>query len=540
MGDIETWLQAAIADAEKCRLPALKPLLEGLAQSTALLRAATFNPRADRSNGWPETTNAAAPPQPLAPRSGAVESGGAPGQRHDVGAIGAASERPLDPGSIETLGNQLRTGATSARALVEDCLRQIEAHDGSLNAFILVTADLARRQAADADAELAAGRDRGPLHGIPISLKDLIDVSGLPTTAASRVRSGHVAAHDAQVVTRLRDAGAVIVGKTNLHEFAFGTTNEDSAFGPARHPLDQSRSPGGSSGGSAISVATGMAVASIGTDTGGSIRIPAAACGLVGLKPTVGEVSTQGLVPLSCTLDHVGPLARTVSDAWSVCRVLCGRSALPPSLTPLAGLRLAVPRRYFCDVLEPDVRSCFDDGLGRLGRAEVRVDEVNVDHADWIAPVYLQIVLGEAAAYHATTLASMPERYTAPVRHRLEMARYALAEDYVRARAGRRVLRDEVDRALGHSHALVLPTIPIVAPHLGESSVTIDDSAHPIRNLMLRLTQLFNITGHPVVTLPCGTSREGLPIGLQLVGRLGHTATLLQTALGIERVLATI
>src|SRR5438552_6861764 len=220
--------------------------------------------------------------------------------------------------TIGELGRKLRAKEVRAVDVVEACLQRIHERNPGLNAFILVMGEEARRQAREADRELAAGRDRGPLHGVPISLKDIFDVRGVPTTAASRVRDGHVAARDAPAVAHLRQAGAVIVGKTNLHEFAFGTTNEDSAFGPARNPRDPSRSPGGSSGGSAASVAAGMALATIGTDTGGSIRIPAAACGVVGLKPSLGEVSTAGVVPLSRTLDHVGPLAQSVTDACLV------------------------------------------------------------------------------------------------------------------------------------------------------------------------------------------------------------------------------
>src|SRR5262249_44068387 len=231
---------------------------------------------------------------------------------------GERSARPIStmtPVTIEEFGRRLRAGATSAELVLDECLRQIETANEKLNAFILVTADEARRQAREMDRELAAGRDRGPLHGVPISIKDLLDVRGTPTTAASRVRDGHLAERDAPAVAQLRRCGAVILGKTNLHEFAFGTTNDESAFGPSRNPFDPTRSPGGSSGGSAASVAASMAIATIGTDTGGSIRIPAAACGLVGLKPTFGEVSTAGVVPLSRHLDHVGPLALTVRDA---------------------------------------------------------------------------------------------------------------------------------------------------------------------------------------------------------------------------------
>src|SRR5439155_26438616 len=280
----------------------------------------------------------------------------------------------------------------------------------------------------------AAGTDRGPLHGVPVSLKDLLDLAGTSTTAASRVRASHIADRDAAAVAYLRAAGAVFVGKTNLHEFAFGTTNEDSAYGPALNPHDTSRSPGGSSGGSAASIVAGMAIASVGTDTGGSIRIPAAACGTVGLKPTYDEISTDAVVPLSRTLDHVGPLARSVADAWLVYRAMLGDSRPRPiAAAPLSGLRLAVPRAYFCDVLDDEVRARFETAVDTLRAAGVRVRDATIQHANEIAPVYLHLVLADAAAYHATTLETMPELYTPAVRIRLEMGRYILAEDYVRA-----------------------------------------------------------------------------------------------------------
>ena len=482
---------------------------------------------------------------------------------------------PEDPDSltVESFGRKLRAGEVTARAITEECLHRIETDNSRLNAFIRVMADEARAQAAAADRELAAGIDRGPLHGVPISIKDLLDIRDVPTTAASRVRDGHIAERDAPAVAHLRQAGAVFVGKTNLHEFAFGTTNEDSAFGPARNPHDLSRSPGGSSGGSAISVAAGMALATVGTDTGGSIRIPAAACGIVGLKPSVGEVSTDQVVPLSRTLDHVGPLARTVTDAWLVYRALLGAATAdppsgasgdssyvsgPPSYVsgdpsyvvsgfsrtsrnpevlvpvPTGGLRLAVPRAYFCELLDDEVRSCFEASLNRLRAGGVRIDDVEIAHSRDTAPIYLALVLADAAAYHAATLDSMPERYTPPVRIRLEMGRYVLGEDYARALKGREVLRRDVDAALAGHDAIVLPTLPIPAPPLGAASMEVSGHDEPVRNLMLRQTQLFNLTGHPAISLPCGRTAGGLPCGLQLVGARGQTDALLRVALACE------
>jgi Asp-tRNA(Asn)/Glu-tRNA(Gln) amidotransferase A subunit family amidase len=436
--------------------------------------------------------------------------------------------------TIEDFGRRLRSGGTSAVEATEQCLRRIEARNPQLNAFILVMADDARRRAREADAELASGRDRGPLHGVPISLKDLIDVRGVATTAASRVRQGHVAARDAPAVANLRRAGAVIVGKTNLHEFAFGTTSEDSAYGPARNPHDPTRSPGGSSGGSAASVADGMALASIGTDTGGSIRIPAAACGTVGLKPAYGEIPADGVVPLSRTLDHVGPIASTAGDAWLLYRALAGKPARPLAPLPASGLRLAILRPYFCDLLDDEVRGRFEAAIERLLAAGVRIDETEIHHTAEIGSVYLHISFADAAAYHAATLERSPELYTAPVRLRLEAARYVEAEDYVRALCGRDVLRREVDAALAGHDALVLPTLAIPAPPIGAATVPIGGRDEPVRNVMLRLTQLFNVTGHPAISLPCGTTGAGLPCGLQLVGARQGTETLMRTALACE------
>lgn len=437
--------------------------------------------------------------------------------------------------TIEEFGRRLRARDITSEQATEECLRRIHAEQSRLNAFILVLADEARRQARELDRELAAGHDRGPLHGVPLSIKDLIDMRGLPTTAASRVREGHVADHDAACIAHLRQAGAVFVGKTNLHEFAFGTTNEDSAFGPARNPHDPSRSPGGSSGGSAASVAAGMALATVGTDTGGSIRIPSAACGIVGLKPTVGEVSTDGVVPLSRTFDHVGPLAQTVTDAYLLYHALLGdHVATPPAPMPLTGVRLAVPRKYFCDLLDDDVRASFEAALERLRHHGAHIDEVEIRHADTIATVYLHVSLPDAAAYHASVLDTNPELYTPNVRLRLEMGRTILAEDYVRALAGREVLKREVDASLAQHDALILPSLPIVAPPIGAATVPVGKGTQPVRNMMLRLTQPFNVTGHPAISIPAEPSAAGLPVGVQLVGCRMQTDVLVRLALACE------
>jgi len=435
--------------------------------------------------------------------------------------------------SISALARELRTKAVRPTELLESCLAAIDTHR-DLNAFIAVNAEAARADAARADSEIASGRYRGPLHGIPISLKDLIDVAGWPTTAASRVREGHIAPRDATVVTRLRQAGAVLIGKTNLHEFAFGTTTEDSAFGAARNPFDPARSPGGSSGGSGIAVATGMCAGSVGTDTGGSIRIPSAACGIVGLKPGLHEISTDGVVPLSRTLDHVGPMASSVLDAALMYDVLAGR-AEPRTWAPATGsLRFLVPEPFYCERLDAAVRERFDAACARLERAGHTIVRGAIEHADLVPSVYLHIVMAEAAEYHARTLESMPDKYVPAVRIRLEMGRYVLGEDYVRAMRGREALRAAVDAALDGVDALLLPGLAIVPPPIGAASVDVDGTREPVRAITLRLTQTFNITGHPAIVLPMGFSPDGLPCGCQLVGRLGATDRLLRVALACE------
>jgi aspartyl-tRNA(Asn)/glutamyl-tRNA(Gln) amidotransferase subunit A len=332
---------------------------------------------------------------------------------------------------ISEIAPLIRAHALSPVDLVRSCLARIDARP-DLNAFITVLGDQALEEAERAAREIASGGYLGPLHGIPVAVKDLIDMAGVPTTSGSRVPA-HVPAADAPVIARLRAAGAIVIGKTNLHEFALGTTSDETAFGPVRHPLAPARSAGGSSGGSAAAVLDGMCLGSVGTDTGGSVRIPAAACGLVGLKPALGEIACDGVVPLSTTLDHIGPLARSVSDAGLLFHGMKGKTVR--GVAPAGGrLAFGVPRAYFCDRLEAAARRALDHALVRLKEAGYTVRDVEVEHAACTADVYLHIVLPEAATYHAPMLEAHADRYSPGVRLRLEMGRYVLAEDYLRAR----------------------------------------------------------------------------------------------------------
>ena len=424
----------------------------------------------------------------------------------------------------------LRRRETTALALTEAAIARHE-ETRALNAFITFDGDTARETARALDADAARGHWRGPLHGLPISVKDLIDVRGLPTTAGSRVLPGTPAADDAPCVRKLRDAGAVLIGKTNLHEFAFGTTSEDSAFGPVRHPRDRSRMAGGSSGGSAAAVAAGVGLGSVGTDTGGSIRIPAAVCGLVGLKPTYGEISATGVVPLSLSFDHVGPITRTVADAvllWSVMRD-AGAVDLPDA--PRAP-RLGVPREYFFDLLQDEVRGAWASAVRRLEHAGVDIVPVSIPNAASTPDAYVPVVFYESYAWHRDHLLHARDRYTPAVGERLAMGADVTKDEYERARAIGARLADEVDAALAGVDALALPTMAVIAPPLGTSEIAFGDTRVPVRSVMLRLTQLFDISGHPAITLPM--SHDLLPTGLQLVGRRNETAALLALAAALE------
>jgi aspartyl-tRNA(Asn)/glutamyl-tRNA(Gln) amidotransferase subunit A len=440
------------------------------------------------------------------------------------------------PSSLREAAALVERREISPVELTRACLDRIAAGNDDLRAFITVTGERALADAARAERNIEAGHYRGPLHGIPVSVKDLVDMAGTPTTSASRVPP-RLPRHDAPVVANLVRAGAIIVGKTNLHEFAFGTTSDETAFGAVRNPHDRSRSAGGSSAGAAVALLEGMCYGSVGTDTGGSIRIPAAACGITGLKPTLGEIPSDGVVPLSTTLDHVGPMARTVEDTALMFHAMLDGDARLDRVPAeaVAPLWLGVPSPYFFDKLDDEVVRLFSDTRAALERAGHSISDVAVAHAELTADVYLHIVLPEAAWYHGPLLERHADKYSPGVRLRLEMGRYILAEDYLRAMHARMALRRAVDRALEGLDALILPALAIGAPPLGAASVAVGGATEPVRATMLRLTQLFNVTGHPAIAMPCGTGRDGLPRAIQLVGHRGSTERLLGVAAAVER-----
>jgi Asp-tRNA(Asn)/Glu-tRNA(Gln) amidotransferase A subunit family amidase len=442
--------------------------------------------------------------------------------------------------TIAEAARRLRAGSVTSRALVEASLTAIETHNASLKAFITVDIAGARAAADAADRERRDGIDRGPLHGIPISIKDIVDQASVVTTAASHVLDDRRAPCDATVVSRLTEAGAVIIGRANLHQFALGTTSEDSAYGAVRNPRDTSRVAGGSSGGSAAAVASGMGLASVGTDTGASIRVPAAVCGIVGLKGTIGEVPTDGVIPLSSTLDHVGPLARSVQDAAWMWQVMSSRPPATIEPTAIAGLRLARLADYFEAVMSLEVRAAYEQALGSLAAQGVALGTaLPVDEADAISSTYADIVLAEGAQWHGSRLEERQSAYLPSVHARLLLGRQVTATTYIDARLRCSRYRLAVDHLLDSCDALVLPTLPIVAPPVGTAEIVVapGDEPRQVRAVMLRLTQLFNLTGHPAISIPIATG--GLPVGLQLVGRRDGTAELLRVAAAVERALGS-
>jgi Asp-tRNA(Asn)/Glu-tRNA(Gln) amidotransferase A subunit family amidase len=439
--------------------------------------------------------------------------------------------------ALTDTARDLREGRVRSRDLVERCLARIDQWQPVTNAFTHVDVEAARRSADAADAALRDGHDRGVLHGIPISLKDLLDQQGYVTTAGSRSMTA-VASADAAAVAHLRAHGPVFLGRTNMHEFAMGTTSEDSGFGPVRHPHDPSHAAGGSSGGAAVAVATGMSHFAIGSDTGGSIRIPAAACGLVGLKPAWGEVALTGVVPLSPTLDCVGPLATCVQDAWHALQAL-QQDSLPPCPEPRAvrGLRIGVLREFGWRAVQPAIGSRVADAIARLEAAGAVVEDVPLATAPLVIPAYGTIVIREALDFHTPRLPTHGADYTPAVRGRLEAAERASDDEYAQALDARAAIQADVAALLTRVDVLALPGQAITPPRIGQTHVAWPDGQELTRAAMLRLTQPFNLSRHPAIVLPMGTTEDGWPLSLQLVGP--DTGSLVAAALSVEALLST-
>ncbi|MFF0537976.1 amidase [Streptomyces coelicoflavus] len=437
--------------------------------------------------------------------------------------------------SLTEASRAVRARELSPVELTESVLARIAAVEGRLGAYVTVVADAALAAAVRAEREISGSGPRGPLHGIPMALKDLIDAEGMPTTASSHVRAGHVAERDSRVAERLGAAGAVLLGKTHTHEFAYGLTTPQT-----NNAWDHSRVAGGSSGGSAVAVAAGGATFAMGTDTGGSIRVPAALNGVVGLKPTYGLVPRTGVTSLSWSLDHVGPLTRTVEDAALVLSATAGHDPRDPASVSgpmpdrfpggdLRGLKVGVPRNHYFDRVAPEVEESVRGAIERLAELGAELVDVEIPMARYIQAVQWGLMVPEATAYHERSLRATPDLYAADVRILLEAGELTSAGDYLRAQRARTMMRDAWARMFDGIDVLAAPTVPMTAAEAGQETVEwADGTTEAVSDSYVRLCAPANITGVPALTLPVGHDRAGLPIGMQLMARPFRDATVLR------------
>ncbi len=448
--------------------------------------------------------------------------------------------------SIGEAASLLRRREISPVDLVNGSLARIERWNSELNAFLTILAEPARRRAKLAEKEILRGSDRGPLHGIPVSLKDNFYTRGVRTTAGSKILHDFVPEADSRVANRLARAGAVLLGKTNMHEFAYGITGENPHYGSSRNPWAPQRISGGSSSGSAVAVATGMGFASLGTDTGGSIRVPSALCGIVGLKPTFGLVSVSGVVPLAVSFDHVGPIARCVTDACIVLESIAGKypkGAVRPDHRKLretlpARFRLGCPKEFFFERLDDEVRLSVESTMEVFQSLGAEIQEVSLPHLATAVDQATSAVVAEASRYHESQgyFPARAEEYGQDVRGHLERGHKLLAVDYLRAIEARREVEQDFAAALEQVDAIVAPTSPITAPPIGETEVRVEGQRETaVRAELLRMTRPANLTGNPAISIPCGFTPQGLPVGLQLIGPRWGEARLLSIALAYEQ-----
>jgi len=458
-----------------------------------------------------------------------------------------ASPSMTDFSTIAELWPRLRAKEISPVEITQACLARIDKLNPQLNAFITVMAESALAQARQAEAEILRNEWLGPLHGVPVALKDLIDISGVRTTAASAVSKDRIPTHDAEVVRRLRAAGAVLLGKNNLHEFAYGGSSLVSYFGDVHNPWDVGQIAGGSSGGSAAAVVAGMAYAAIGTDTAGSIREPAALCGCVGIKPTYGRVSSRGVIPLSASLDHVGPLARSVQDAAIVLQAIAGYdpaditscdvpaadyvSALADSVK---SLRVGVHRRYFFDDLDPEVASAVEHALRALQSLGADLRELSLE-----VPTDRTLQAAESYAYHAENVARSPDLYQPETLRRIRSGEKVSAPEYIQRLQELLEARRKITAifALANVDVLVTPTIPMPASAIAELKSN-PEALRPAELRLLRNTRPFNVWGLPTISVPCGFTQRGLPIGLQIAAAHWREGSALRLAHAYEQATA--
>jgi aspartyl-tRNA(Asn)/glutamyl-tRNA(Gln) amidotransferase subunit A len=442
--------------------------------------------------------------------------------------------------SLQEVSDLIRKKKISPVELTNACLARIAKLNPVLNAFIAVTGESALAQARDAETEIKSGKWRGPLHGVPIALKDLFDTAGLRTTAGSGVFKDRVPTEDAEVVRRLKGAGAVLLGKTNMQEFAYGGSSLITYFGAVHSPWDANHIAGGSSGGSAAAVAAGLCYGALGSDTAGSVRLPASDCGVVGLKPTYGLVSIRGVIPLSWSLDHVGPLTRTVADTAFMLQVIAGydpqdttseQMKIPDYAQALRGnvssLRIGVPREFFFADLDPEVDAAMKEALPVLGKLTAGVRDVSLA-ANTMESLRDVVRAAEAYAYHEEFVKKTPELYQPLTLGRIKHGADITTPAYIRGRRDLALLRRTSGKIFESVDALVTPTKPIPPPAISDPHA--DDILPTVRN-----TSAFNVYGWPAISVPCGFTSKGLPIGLQIVGPPGNDSVVLQLAHAYEQ-----
>ena len=445
--------------------------------------------------------------------------------------------------SLLELGEQLRKRALSPVELTQECLERIEKLNPILNAFITVTAESALSEARQAEADIQRGNWRGPLHGVPLALKDLIDTAGIRTTAASALFKDRIPTQDAEVVRRLKQAGAVLLGKQNLHEFAYGGSSVVSYYGAVHNPWNPAYIAGGSSGGSAAAVAAGMCWGTIGSDTSGSIREPAALCGVVGLKPTYGRVSASGVIPLSWSLDHVGPITATVADAAVILQAIAGHDPADPASAdvpvddyvaaldlPAKPLRIGVPRGFFCESLHPEISAAFEHALGVLKEMSADIRDFDLD-----VTTDRSLQSAESYAYHRGWIAETPELYQPETLRRICSGENI--NDTAAMQTELKKVRHEIGSVFEQVDVLVTPTTPIPPPMLAELSEH-PETLRPREIVLLRNTRPANVWGLPAISLPCGFTAAGLPIGLQIIGPAWGEARVLHLAFAYEQATA--
>jgi len=448
--------------------------------------------------------------------------------------------------TIREAAEALRRRRFSALELTTAALGRIERLNPTLQAFITVTAEQALNQARQADAELAAGRDRGPLHGIPAAVKDIFYTRGTRTTAGSAIYRDFVPDHDAFTVSRLEAAGAVMLGKLNLHELAYGITSANPHFGAVRNPWNTRHSPGGSSGGSAVAVATGMVYAALGSDTGGSIRIPASFCGTVGLKPTYGRVSRHGVAPLSWSLDHAGPLANSVRDVALLLNAIAGHDPadaassrhpvvdfVPDEDCDIRRLRVGFAESFFFERLDPDVELFVRGAIARAESLGAEVKPVKLPDMAAVNAAARVMLLCEASAALDPYLADR-RQFGPDVLALLDQGRLLPATDYIHAQRLRRRMQREFTQVWSTVDCLLTPTTPNTAPRIGDRTVKLGGSEEDVRLATTRLVRSLNFLGLPALSIPCGLSSSGLPVGLQIIGPAFEESLILRVGAALE------